>query len=141
MARVYWDTNLFIYLLEGQGALNHTVKEIRRGILERGDRLYTGSITVGEVLVGPAMTGQDEAEEAYLEFFRSSAVEIVQFDLKAAPHYARIRLDRSIGAADAIQLACAAAAEVDMFITNDDRLCKKRVPGIKFIVSLANAPT
>lgn len=140
MARVYWDTNLFIYLLEGKGALNQRVKEIRRGLLARSDQ-YTGSITVGEVLVGPVMKGHDDVEEQYLEFFRSSAVEIVQFDLKAAPHYARIRLDRSIGPADAIQLACAATAEVDMFITSDDRLSKKRVPGIKFIVNLANAPT
>jgi predicted nucleic acid-binding protein len=141
LASVYWDTNLFIYLLEGRGELNHRVKEIRRGMLERGDRFYTGSITVGEVLVGPVMKGLDDVEEQYLEFFTSSAVEIVQFDLKAAPHYARIRLDRSIGPADAIQLACAAAAEVDMFITNDERLSRKRVPGIKFIVNLANAPT
>ena len=141
MARVYWDSSLFIYLLEGQGALNFRVKEIRRQMLERGDQLYTGSMTVGEVLTGPAMRGQDEVEERYLEFFSSSAVEVVPFDLKAAPRYARIRLDRSIEAADAIQLACAAAAQVDLFITNDARLSRKRVPGIKFIVSLANAPT
>lgn len=141
MARVYWDTDLFIYLLEGEGVLNHRVKEIRHGMLERADRLYTGSITVGTVLAGPAMTGQYDVEERYLEFFRSSAVEVVAFDMKAAPHFARIRQDRSIERADAIQLACAAAAEIDMFITNDDRLSKKRVTGIKFIVSLANAPT
>jgi predicted nucleic acid-binding protein len=141
LARIYWDTNLFIYFFEDTGALADKIDQIRRGMLERGDRLYTGSITVGEVLVGPVVRGHDDAEERYLEFFRSSAVEIVQFDLKAAPHYARIRLDRSIGPADAIQLACAATAEVDMFITNDDRLSRKRVPGIKFIVNLANAPT
>ena len=39
-------------------------------------------------------------------------------------------------APDAIQLACAAAGGTDLFITNDDRLSRKNVPGIAFIQSL-----
>lgn len=54
--------------------------------------------------------------------------------------YARIRSDRSIKPPDAIQLACASAAEVDLFITNDDRLSQKSVPGIQFLSSLHKAP-
>jgi hypothetical protein len=42
-------------------------------------------------------------------------------------------------APDAIQLACAAAAGVDLFITNDDRLSRKHVPEVKFITSLERA--
>ena len=141
MARVYWDTNLFIYLFEDKGALTERTESVRRGMLERGDRLYTSSMTVGETLMGPALAGRDDLWEQYLKFFRSPAVDVVPFDLTAAPRYSRIRLDRSIEPADAVQLACAAAVEVDMFITNDGRLARKRVPGIKFIVSLANAPT
>jgi hypothetical protein len=38
------------------------------------------------------------------------------------------------------QLACAAQAQSDLFITNDDRLTRTRVPGIQFITSLASAP-
>jgi predicted nucleic acid-binding protein len=41
---------------------------------------------------------------------------------------------------DAIQLACAAAASVDLFITNDERLRVKHVDGIQFIVPLSRAP-
>jgi predicted nucleic acid-binding protein len=41
---------------------------------------------------------------------------------------------------DAIQLACAAEAGIDLFITNDDRLSKKAVRGIHFVTSLKNAP-
>jgi len=50
-----------------------------------------------------------------------------------------IRADRAIGAPDAIQLACAASAGVDLFITNDDRLSRKHVPDVKFITSLERA--
>ena len=52
---------------------------------------------------------------------------------------AAIRADRTIRAPDTIQLACAAAAGVDLFITNDDRLSRKVMPGVKFITSLAGA--
>jgi len=140
LARVYWDTNLFIYLFERSGELNARVKEIRKGILERGDALYTGAITVGEVLVGPARAGRDDLTEQYERIFRSGVLAVVPFDLKAALHYARIRVDPSIQRADAMQLACAAAADVDLFITNDARLSRKRVAGIKFITGLEHAP-
>ncbi len=64
---------------------------------------------------------------------------ILAFDVSCAPRYAAIRSDRGIKAPDAIQLACAAAAGVDLFITNDDRLSRKHVPDVKFITSLARA--
>jgi predicted nucleic acid-binding protein len=65
---------------------------------------------------------------------------VIPFGLAAADVYSHIRQDRSIQPADAIQLACAAFVEVDLFITNDDRLSQKNVPGLKFITSLNRAP-
>ena len=61
------------------------------------------------------------------------------FDHAAAAAFAGIRRDRSIAPPDAIQLACASVAGVDMFITNDHRLSRQVVPGIHFIQSFANA--
>lgn len=49
-------------------------------------------------------------------------------------------MDRSLRAPDAIQLACAAGAGVDLFITNDARLHARQITGIQFIVSLEGAP-
>ena len=62
------------------------------------------------------------------------------FDAKAARRYASIRLTRSVKAPDAMQLACAGEAGVDLFITNDRRLQGKQVDGVQFIVSLEQAP-
>ena len=64
---------------------------------------------------------------------------ILPFDAACAPCYAAIRMDRTIKAPDALQLACAATAGADLFVTNDDRLSRKNVPGVKFIVSLEKA--
>jgi len=41
---------------------------------------------------------------------------------------------------DAIQLACAGEAGVDLFATNDRRLQGKRVEGVQFIVALNQVP-
>jgi hypothetical protein len=54
--------------------------------------------------------------------------------------YARLRADRSLRPPDTIELACAASAGVDLFITNDARLHSKQIPGIQFIVPLDRAP-
>jgi hypothetical protein len=42
--------------------------------------------------------------------------------------------------ADAIQLSCAAAAGVEIFITNDLNLTRLTVKGIHFITSLERLP-
>jgi len=76
----------------------------------------------------------------YRAFFTGTQITVSAFDMDAAEAYAAIRQDRGIHPADAIQLACAAAAEIDLFITNDGRLSRKNVPGIKFISGLSEAP-
>ncbi len=70
----------------------------------------------------------------------AAAALLLPFDAKAARVYALLRCDRSLQAPDAIQLASAAAAGVDLFITNDVRLQSKHVAGIQFIVPLDRAP-
>lgn len=109
-------------------------------MLQRGDRLFTSTLTVGEILAGPSLSGDLELAQRYMTFFQSPSLGITPFDLKAASLYARIRQDRTIKRPDAVQLACAAAAEADLFITNDARLSRKVVPGINFISSLERAP-
>ena len=54
MSRVFWDTNLFIYLMEGSGERTRTVVSLRERMLARGDELYTSALTLGEILVKPA---------------------------------------------------------------------------------------
>ncbi len=138
MSRIFWDTNLFIYLLEDRGANTETVVRLAQKMEERGDQLMTSTFTLGELLVHPTSLGNAKLCEEY-ESILSSRATLISFDLEAARHYARVRRDRFIKAPDAIQLACAAKAKIDLFITNDSRLAGKLVPGIQFIVPLGNA--
>jgi len=54
MSRIFWDTNLFIYLLEDYGALSKRVAEVRKRMTARRDQLYTSTLSLGEILVKPA---------------------------------------------------------------------------------------
>ena len=139
MSRIFWDTNLFIYLLEDSGELGARVSRLRLSMLARGDQLLTSALTVGEVLVKPIERGELERARK-LEEAITMAAQILPFDLKAARVFAQVRCDRSIRAPDAVQLACAGAVGADLFVTNDERLHGKRVEGIHFITSLERVP-
>ena len=138
MSRIFWDTNLFVYLIEDRGERAEQVAALRRRMIEREDRLLTSALTLGEVLVKPMETGDTDLMRRYEQMIELSAT-VVPFDLLAAPKFAEIRRDRSIRAPDAIQLACASAASTDLFITNDERLSKKNIRGIHFIQPLEKA--
>jgi predicted nucleic acid-binding protein len=135
MSKVFFDTNLFIYLLEDYGDLSKRVEAIWRNMTARKDDLYTSTFTLAEVLVKPKGSGDVPGMNQF-ERMLASAATLISFDEKAARQYAAIRQDRSIKPPDAIQLACAASVGMDLFITNDQRLSRKVVSGIHFITSL-----
>jgi predicted nucleic acid-binding protein len=139
MSRVFWDSNLFIYLLEDFGLHTERAINLRKSMLRRRDELVTSTISLGEVLVHPIRYNRPDIANAYEQEITRSA-RLIPFDIDAARIFAAIRCDKTIKAPDAIQLACAAQARCDLFITNDDRLSGKIVPGIQFVTSLERAP-
>ena len=139
MSRVFWDTNIFIYLFEGYGPMHDRVVHLRQTMLARGDQLATSTLTLGEILVKPVEQRNTELAKKYEAAIVATSL-LIPFDVKAARAFAKLRGDRSIRAPDAVQLACAAAAGVDLFITNDERLHGKHIEGIQFIVPLERAP-
>jgi uncharacterized protein len=139
MSRIFWDTNLFIYLFEDYGPFSKATVELRQRMLIRGDQLATSTLTLGEILVKPVEQG-DAVLCARYESALAAAALMLPFDAKAARIYASLRADRALRPPDAIQLACAGAAGVDLFVTNDVRLRGKHVDGIQFIASLDRVP-
>lgn len=140
MARVFWDTNLFIYLFEKNAEWSPRVIELRRRMLTRGDELLTSYLTVGEVITKPRQMNNAMLERSYLNFFSSGSIELINFDLAAAQRYGDIRSRERVRPADAIQLACAAAARTDLFVTNDNRLSRLVVSGVTFVTGIERVP-
>lgn len=139
MSKVFFDTNVFIYLFEGVEPFRSRTLEIRKRMIDRGDRIVTSTMTLGEVMVKPVKLGQTTLAEQYDRAIRAAA-QVVAFDAAVAYRYASIRATFRIRNADAIQLACAAHTGVDLFLTNDEDLQKLNVAGIGFIASLDRAP-
>jgi predicted nucleic acid-binding protein len=140
VALICWDTNLFIYVIEDHPEFGERVRALWRRMDSRGDRLAATTLTLGEVLVQPIRAGEPKLAQQYQDLLSPPDVQLLDFNAKAAYALARIRQHPAIKPPDAIQLACAAAAGVDLFITNDERLCRYDVPGIGFIASLARSP-
>ena len=140
LSRIFFDTNLFIYLLEDEAVRGRRVADILDKMPERHDELVTSTLTLGEILVKPLALGDAEWAKRYEVVFSSPGVFLVSFDTASARIYARLRQDKTLKPPDAIQLACAGAARCDLFITNDDRLSRKVVPELQFITSLDRCP-
>lgn len=139
MSKIFFDTNVFIYLFEDYEPFSTMVDACWRRMIQRGDRLVTSAMTLGELLVKPTELGQASVIEEYDRIIRSRA-QVVNFDASVAWRYASLRAIHTLRNPDAIQLACAAHFGVDLFITNDKHLHKLNVPGIGFIAPLDKVP-
>lgn len=139
MSRIFFDTNLFIYLLEDAGPRGARVNELLQRISERHDELLTSTLTLAEVLVKPLAAGDMSWADRYEKLLNTPGVLLLPFDRSSARIYAQLRSDKTLAPPDAIQLSCAASARCDLFITNDERLSRRIVPGIQFITSLNRA--
>jgi predicted nucleic acid-binding protein len=139
MSKIFFDTNVFIYLFEDYEPFSSMVDATWRRMVQRRDQLVTSAMTLGELLVKPTKLGQASLIEQYDRAIRSRA-QVLNFDASVAWRYAKLRATHNIRNADAIQLACAAHFGVDIFITNDKHLHKLDVPGIGFIAPLEKVP-
>ena len=91
MSRIFWDTNLFIYLFEDYGTFSKAVAELRAKMLVRGDQLLTSTLTLGEILVKPIERSNLELCGRYERAISAAAI-MIPFDVKAAKVYAALTI-------------------------------------------------
>lgn len=121
--RVYLDTNVFIYALEGYPEFVDGLAELFQSI-DRGEiHAVTSELTLAEVLVKPFMDASHERQQAYDQVLTSSEMFTVapvsRVVLKEA---AQLRAKMGIKLPDAIHLATACLAGCQTFLTSDKRL-------------------
>jgi len=127
---------LFIYLLEKNPMYGPKVMKIHQEMRRRQDTLCTSVFTEGEVLTGPRRTKDEAGIRGIRSYFSGREVEVLPFNAIVAEGYSLVRADFQVRQADAIHLATASAFHVDLFITNDLRLHKLSIPGIKFMADI-----
>lgn len=134
MRKVFWDTMLFIYLLEENALYFPQVEVLLARSQQRGDLLYTSALAVGEVLAG--LGEQSSARSQHVEAaLRALRFRVLAFDERCIPFFRELRSSRRVKAADAIHLSCAGAEGMDLFVTHDQALHRLDVPGVKFMVT------
>lgn len=136
MSKVYWDSMVFIYLLEGHPAFLPKVQRILGQIETRGDTLTTSVFTLGEVLTGPRRVGASHEVALVKSYFASGRIAVLPFDMQMADQYSILRSSFKVTQADGIHLSAASVAGVDLFVTNDQHLWKLAIPGIRFMMDL-----
>ena len=136
MNRIYWDTMLFAYILEGNAVFGKATRQAYEAFLQWGDMICTSVFTLGEVLVRPRMLKDDAACDSIRRFMRGGEIELLPFTADTAEHYSSVRAQTRLKAADAIHVASAIHSKVDLFVTNDQEIRKQKIPGLPLIAGL-----
>jgi predicted nucleic acid-binding protein len=139
MSRIFWDTMLFIYLLEGHPGHHSRVLHLLDSANDRGDVLYSSYLALGELLAGPRRLAKFGKESEIKEVLTEFGFIFLAFDAGAVLPFSQLRAKEKLKIADAIHLACAASAGIDLFLTGDKQLMRLHVPGIQFIADF-NTP-
>jgi len=134
--RIYWDTMIHAYWFEDNDALSLRVQHIYSSMQKRGDLLCGSVFVLSELLVGPLKEQNQAAADMIEQFFDSDAVTMLPYGRQSVRIFTELRANHGVKSLDALHLAIAASAGVDLFLTHDRRLHKLMVPGLPFIASL-----
>ena len=138
MSRIYWDTMLFIYLLEDHPAYSARTRQLLERAYKRGDSLFTSHLALGEVMAGAAKSLDLRKALDLRDAIGEMGFSCLPFDAGAVVPFSALRAKERLKIADAIHLACAASAGIDLFLTGDKQLTKLDVPGVQFIADFNN---
>jgi predicted nucleic acid-binding protein len=139
MSRIYWDTMLFIYLLEDNKTYLPRVRGLLSRAHRRGDALYTSYLALGEIMAGSGKSTPSPAAQSVRQSLQEMGFSFLPFDDGAVGPFAILRGKSKLRIADAVHLACASSAGIDLFLTGDKQLISLDVPGIQFIADF-NSP-
>lgn len=118
--RVYFDANVFIYLMEGYAKLEVSLGAIRDSIHNREALIFTSELTLCEVLVPAFRSERTELLKLYRQFIEESgAFELVPTSRETYVRASLVRAQFGLKTPDAIHMASALEAECSVFITND----------------------
>jgi predicted nucleic acid-binding protein len=137
VSKIYWDSMLIIYLLEGNPAFSKRVQHLLQRSFERGDSLYTSFLAYGEVMAGAV--NSPEKVSKIQKTMEEMGFTYLPFDGGAVMPFSRLRAKNKLKVADAIHLASAASVGIDLFLTGDKQLMGLDVPGVQFIADF-NTP-
>lgn len=123
---VYFDTNIFIYLIEGNPSLESCIQELRLIIMNEDLKISSCDLVFTEILP-PMVKNQDRhaIENTMALFGESDTFHIYPIDKETCVQAGFLRGEVGMKAPDALHVAAALQAGCDVFLTNDKGI---RVP-------------
>jgi predicted nucleic acid-binding protein len=123
---VYFDSNPFIYFLEGTPDLMKMLDPLFRAVSANPGRAVTSEITLGEVLAPSSQPGGWSLElkrRAYLDLIgKSGFMRLEPVTREIIPETAALRVGTALKLVDAIHLATAIMSGCRYLLTADRRL-------------------
>jgi predicted nucleic acid-binding protein len=121
--RVYFDTMIFIYLIEGSDEFKNQLTEITNILLDGDTEIVTSELTLCETLVVPFRNNDIKMIDKYRQFIeKSGAFELCPTTLDTYIRASLYRAQFGLKTSDSIHVATAVEAGCDVFITNDKPL-------------------
>lgn len=132
--RVYLDTNIFIYALNGFSTYESTLVDLFNAVESGGVLAVTSELTLAELLIVPFRHGNAEEEKRCRMILRPQPyLSLFPVSSDVLERMARLRAGLpAMRTPDAIHTATAQLAGCDLFLTNDRRL--KTVSGLPVIL-------
>jgi len=127
---IYLDTNIWIYAYENDPTFGPAARHLLQSLRSGKHRLAGSLFVLNELLVLPTRRNDTFTIASYRRLFASPNLVLLPYTLASAQSYAQLRAFDRIKPLDALHLATAAAARVDLFITHDTKLLPLTIPGI-----------
>lgn len=121
--RVYFDSNLFIYLVERIQPYAAILEKFVQAAEDEKITIVTSDLTLSEVLVKPIENNNLIQEQVFLSVLRyAPRLERLLISEEILINAAKIRANQSIKLPDAIHIATANQAACHYFLTNDKKI-------------------
>jgi predicted nucleic acid-binding protein len=118
--RVYFDTNIFIYLLEGNDTLRAQIKTLQALIMAGDISIFSSELAYTEILPPAVRAKKMIAIESVQQFLENSDVfHLVPISKVICIQAGILRGETGMKTPDAIHVASAMAESCDAFLTND----------------------
>lgn len=135
--RVYLDTNIIIYIVEGFPAYLDQMQALMAAVNTGEVVAVTSELTLAETLVKPLKDHQPALQQAYKFILTSTpTLEVTLVSRGILEDAAQLRADSKLQLPDAIHLATALQYQCDSFLTNDIAFKSLNLPQVKMLADV-----
>ena len=118
-SRIYVDTNIWIYYIEGNEFFKSRVDAVFEEVERANSRLVTNEITLAECIIKPAEIGHVDMVAVYENIFARGEVDVTQLDGGLAKRAAIAAGRLGLKLIDAIHYVSAVESGCQYFLTAD----------------------